>query len=198
MSCANRCFHVRKSYWLCLGLLSHLLWLSKAGSSQEVSATSNESFTVEGLHQDVEVVRDRWGIHHIYAQNEEDLFFTQGFLAARDRLFQFELWRRRATGTVAEILGSRELDRDIGARLLRPRVDLTSELQNYHDRGRTIIEAFVKGINKPTGDGDRALRNPPSGFRAFRIICGHPVARQSLKSSSLHSRDSWATLLLSS
>jgi penicillin amidase len=170
MSCANRCFHVRKRCWLCLGLLFHLLCLSKTGSSQEVSATSNESFTVEGLHQDVEVVRDRWGIHHIYAQNEEDLFFTQGFLAARDRLFQFELWRRRATGTVAEILGSRELDRDIGARLLRPRVDLNSELQNYHDRGRTIIEAFVKGINKQIELSAGKPESLPIEFKMLGII----------------------------
>ena len=58
-----------------------------------------------GLSQPVEIIRDRWGINHIYAQNEPDLFFAQGYAAAKDRLFQFELWRRQATGTVAEILG---------------------------------------------------------------------------------------------
>ena len=63
-----------------------------------------------GLTQPVEVIRDRWGLNHIYAQNEADLFLAQGYLAAKDRLFQFEVWRRRATGTVAEILGPRELD----------------------------------------------------------------------------------------
>ncbi len=54
-----------------------------------------------GLSQPVEVIRDRWGISHIYAQSEDDLFMAQGYLAAKDRLFQFEIWRRRATGTVA-------------------------------------------------------------------------------------------------
>ena len=58
-----------------------------------------------GLSQPVEILRDRWGINHIYAQNEADLFFAQGYAAAKDRLFQFEIWRRQATGTVAEILG---------------------------------------------------------------------------------------------
>src|SRR6185295_446659 len=72
---------------------------------------------VAGLSQPVEILRDRWGINHIYAKSEGDLFFAQGYAAARDRLFQFELWRRQATGTVAEILGPKELKRDIGTRL---------------------------------------------------------------------------------
>ncbi|MGH9160286.1 MAG: penicillin acylase family protein, partial [Vicinamibacteraceae bacterium] len=73
--------------------------------------------------------------------------FAQGYNAARDRLFQLEMWRRRATGTVAEILGAREVDRDIGARLLRYRGELGDELDHYHPRGRQIIEAFTAGIN---------------------------------------------------
>ena len=51
-----------------------------------------------GLIESVEIIRDRWGIPHIYAKNEHDLFFVQGYNAARDRLFQFEIWRRQATG----------------------------------------------------------------------------------------------------
>ena len=54
----------------------------------------------------MEILRDRWGIAHIYAQNEHDLFFAQGYNVARDRLFQLELWRRQATGTMAEIQGA--------------------------------------------------------------------------------------------
>lgn len=102
---------------------------------------------VAGLEAPVEIRRDHWGINHIYATTEHDLFFAQGYAAARDRLFQFELWRRRATGTVAELLGPRELQRDIGARLLRFRGDLETELRHYHPRGPAIIGAFVAGIN---------------------------------------------------
>ena len=102
---------------------------------------------VEGLDATVRIVTDRWGIAHIYAENEHDLFFAQGYNAAKDRLFQFELWRRQATGTVAEILGARELERDIGARLHRFRGDLTTEMNWYHDRGDQIIPAFVDGVN---------------------------------------------------
>jgi penicillin amidase len=77
-----------------------------------------EELAVSGLHAPVEILRDRWGVAHIYARDEHDLFFAQGYNIARDRLFQLELWRRQATGTLAEIQGKSALPRDIGARLL--------------------------------------------------------------------------------
>ena len=84
-----------------------------------ISKAQETSYTIQGLNEPVEIIVDVWGIPHIYAQNEADLFFAQGFNAARDRLFQFEVWRRQATGTVAEILGERELKREIGTRLFK-------------------------------------------------------------------------------
>ena len=110
-------------------------------------AAQAETLTLGGLRAPVEIITDRWGINHIYAEHEADLFFAQGYAAARDRLFQFEVWRRRATGTVAEILGRRELERDVGARLHQFRGDLTTEMNHYHERGAQIIPAFVAGIN---------------------------------------------------
>ena len=110
-------------------------------------AANQETLAVAGLTQPVEIVKDRWGISHIYAKNETDLFFAQGYNVARDRLFQLELWRRQATGTVAEILGRDELKRDIGNRLFQFRGDLTQELNWYHPHGAAIVDAFVKGIN---------------------------------------------------
>ena len=105
------------------------------------------TLTVPGLQAPVEIIRDRWGINHIYAETEYDLFFAQGYAAARDRLFQFEVWRAQATGTVAEMLGPDELRRDIGFRLFRYRGDMTAEMNHYHDRGSTIIPAYVDGVN---------------------------------------------------
>ncbi len=109
--------------------------------------TASDTVRLPGVSQPVEIRRDTWGISHIYAQNERDLFFAQGFNAARDRLFQFEMWRRRATGTMAELIGPRALDHDIGARLLRFRGSLRDELSHYHPRGVEIVTAFVAGIN---------------------------------------------------
>ncbi len=116
------------------------LWLS-----QYVSAQTN--LQLNGLNQAVEVVRDKWGVNHIYAKNEHDLFFAQGYLAAKDRLFQFEMWRRQATGTMAELMGDSVLKRDIGARLFSYRGDMEKELAHYHPRGKAIINAYVDGVN---------------------------------------------------
>lgn len=127
---------------------------------------------VPGLEAPVEIVRDRWGINHIYAASEADLFFAQGYAAARDRLFQFEIWRRRATGTVAEILGRRELPRDIGARLHRYRGDLDRELNHYHPRGRRIVEAFVAGVNAYVDEANAAPERLPIEFRMLGIRPG--------------------------
>ena len=109
--------------------------------------TPAESLKVSGLRAPVEIVRDNSGISHIYARNEHDLFFAQGYSAARDRLFQFEIWRRQATGTVSQLLGRRELERDIGARLFRYRGDMQRELNHYHPHGAAIVGAFVDGVN---------------------------------------------------
>ena len=133
---------------------------------------AQETLDTAGLIAPVEIVTDRWGISHIYAENEHDLFFAQGYAAARDRLFQFEIWRRRATGTVAEILGARELERDTGARLFRFRGDLTTEMRHYHERGDTIIPAFVDGVNAYI---DRTARDPdllPLEFELLGITPG--------------------------
>lgn len=127
---------------------------------------------IRGLEQSVEILKDRWGIAHIYAKTEHDLFFAQGYNAARDRLFQFEIWRRQATGTVAEILGKRELNRDIGTRLHLFRGDLSQELNFYHPRGELIVTAFVDGVNAYI---DEALEKPadlPIEFRLLGITPG--------------------------
>ena len=110
-------------------------------------AQRTDTLAIPGLRRPVEILRDRHGIAHIYAANEEDLFFAQGFSAARDRLFQLEIWRRQATGTVAELLGPREVARDAGTRLFRFRGDMQKELAHYHPRGASIVGAFVRGIN---------------------------------------------------
>jgi penicillin amidase len=67
---------------------------------------------VPGLKEPVEVLRDRWGIPHIYAKNADDLFFAQGFVAAQDRLFQIDLWRRTGVGETAEVVGKSGLEAD--------------------------------------------------------------------------------------
>lgn len=127
-----------------MSLLAVILSLPLSTLRAEEQATRVQ---VPGLSEAVEILTDRWGIAHIYARNQDDLFFAQGYNAARDRLFQLEIWRRRVTGTMAEIQGPKALDRDIGARLLQPRGDLRLDMYHYHPQGEQIITAFVNGIN---------------------------------------------------
>jgi len=116
--------------------------------------------SVRGLQQSVRVQRDRWGVAHIYAANQHDLFFAQGFVVAQDRLFQMELWKRSGQGRLAEILGPSAVQRDIHARLLGYRGDLDAEYKSYAPDTQEILEAFTSGINayleeiqKPGGIG---------------------------------------------
>jgi penicillin G amidase len=105
------------------------------------------TLNVHGLQQAVRVQRDRWGVAHIYAQNQHDLFFAQGFVVAQDRLFQMELWKRTGQGRLAEILGPRAVQRDVNARLLRYRGDLDAEYKSYAPDTKEILEAFTSGVN---------------------------------------------------
>lgn len=158
---------------------THLLALTAAALAASLHAGASgqprpaaATLRVAGLEQPVEIVRDRWGVNHIYAKTEHDLFFAQGYAAARDRLFQFEMWRRQATGTVAEILGREHLDRDIGARLHMFRGDLDAELAHYHPRGRAIVEAFVAGVNAYIAETERNPSLLPIEFAMLGIAPG--------------------------
>ena len=146
-----------------------LLALLVSGSAIPAQAPRADTLHLAGLARPVEVLRDRWGISHIYATNEHDLFFAQGYTAARDRAFQFEMWRRQATGTMSEVIGRRELVRDQGARLFKYRGSLAAELARYHPHGAAIVGAFVDGINAYV---DEAAHNPaliPAELRMLGI-----------------------------
>lgn len=110
-----------------------------------------------GLRERVEVIRDRWGVPHIYANNLDDLFFAQGFVQAQDRLWQMEMYRRTFEGTLAEIMGPDYVRHDQLARLLKYRGPFDDrEWTSYHPEGRRIFTAFAAGVNAYiTHAGDR-------------------------------------------
>jgi penicillin amidase len=110
-------------------------------------STIRGTLKLAGLRQPVTVLRDRWGVPHIYAQNEHDLFFAQGYVAAQDRLFQMELWKRSGQGRLAEVLGPSALPRDVYARLLQYRGNMQAEYASYSPDTQHILEAFTAGIN---------------------------------------------------
>lgn len=149
------------------GLLFAILLLPQS------SAARTTTYRLGGLSRQAEIVVDRWGIPHIYARTVEDLFFAQGFNAARDRLWQLDLWRRQGEGKLAEAFGPRFVDQDRASRLFLYRGDLDSEFSSYHPRGRQILTAFTNGINAYidlTRDRPDLL---PLEFKVTRSTPGH-------------------------
>jgi penicillin amidase len=106
-----------------------------------------DAIRIPGLDQQVEILRDRWGVPHIYASTTHDLFFAQGYITAKDRLFQIDLWRRAGTGRLAEILGPSAIERDKLARAVNYRGDWTVEWSAYGPDTKAIVTAFTNGIN---------------------------------------------------
>jgi penicillin amidase len=107
----------------------------------------NDDLAIPGLTDAVTIRVDPWGIPHIRASNLMDLFFGQGFNAARDRLWQMDLWRKRGLGLLAADFGPGYLEQDRAARLFLYRGDIAAEWACYSPDARAICEAFVSGIN---------------------------------------------------
>ncbi|HEX6317176.1 MAG TPA: penicillin acylase family protein [Gemmatimonadaceae bacterium] len=133
---------------------------------------------IPGLQDSVQIIRDRWGVPHIYAQNLDDLFFAQGFVQAQDRLWQMDMYRRTWSGELAEILGPSYVAHDRLARLLKFRGPLDDrEWTSYHPEGKRIFEAFARGINAFI---DQAGDNLPVEFKLTGLRPGRWTAETSL------------------
>jgi penicillin G amidase len=107
----------------------------------------SETVQLAGLKQPVDILVDHWGVPHIYARNEADLFFAQGFNVARDRLFQIDLWRRHGLGELAEVFGPEFVEQDKAARLLLYRGDMKKEWAAYSPDAESIATQFAAGVN---------------------------------------------------
>lgn len=112
-----------------------------------LTASESIEYKVNGLEADAEIRIDNWGVPHIYAQKHYDAFFVQGFNAARDRLWQIDLWRRRGLGELSEVLGPAFVEQDTAARLFLYRGSMFSEWLAYGSDAKRISESFTAGIN---------------------------------------------------
>ena len=131
-----------------------------------------ETVAAAGLDGEVEILIDRWGIPHIYAGTEAGAFFAQGWNAARDRLWQIDLWRKRGLGLMAGDLGSAYVERDRAARLLLYRGDMAAEWANYGASAQAWTTAFVAGINAHV---DLVEREPDRLPFEFRLLGTRPA-----------------------
>ena len=107
----------------------------------------NGRLSISGLGEDVEIIRDRWGVPHIYAGNETDLYFAQGFVHGQDRLWQMELSRRIGAGRLSELFGPSALETDRLARTLGFRRLAEASWAEIEESMRGALEAYAAGVN---------------------------------------------------
>ena len=132
-----------------LGLITAMpnTCLAQTQSSTPTAAVAEDRIVVSGLAAPAEILVDRWGIPHITAASQDDAFFAQGFNAARDRLWQIDLWRRRGLGLVSEVFGPAFVEQDRAARLFLFRSDMRTEWLSYGNGARRVATRFTDGIN---------------------------------------------------
>jgi penicillin amidase len=104
--------------------------------------------SVAGLGAPVEVIRDRWGVPHIFARNERDLFLAQGWVHAQDRFWQMEFNRRVASGQLASTLGAPLVDTDRLLRTYGLRRAAERDLQRLDPDTRLLLQAYADGVNR--------------------------------------------------
>jgi penicillin G amidase len=162
--------------FLCLLLLFSLTYPTHLSvSAQEGQSAKSNTIQIKGLIDKVTIRRDDRGIPYIEAMNDEDLYLAQGYVAASDRLWQMELFRRSARGELAEILtagpNNQALEQDKQHRLLGFAQASEAEAAQASPKERTLLEAYAKGVNTYIDSlDDKSL--PPE----FRILQFRPRA----------------------
>lgn len=103
--------------------------------------------TAAGLSAPAQIIRDKWGVPHIYADNDHDLFFAQGYAHAQDRLWQMEMNRRTGTGTLSAALGAGLLETDQLIRTMGWPQAAQKDWEALDDDSRAILTAYSEGVN---------------------------------------------------
>jgi penicillin amidase len=105
------------------------------------------SVHLNGLHASVEILIDTYGVPHIYAQNEDDLYFAQGYMHAQERLWQMELNRRIGSGRLSELFGEIALETDRFSRRLGMHRSAAEEVERLSAHNSQVLGAYAQGIN---------------------------------------------------
>ena len=142
---------------LTLAVLGAWAWLERSLPQLDGSVA------VSGLGQDVEIVRDKEGVPHIFAKSERDGWYAMGYAHAQDRLWQMEFQRRVAQGRLSEFLGERAyqvdlLMRTLGIARLSERI-----VEGLDADTRANLEAYAAGVNAFLASGPVL----PIEFQAF-------------------------------
>jgi len=116
---------------------------------------------INGIQERTEVLFDEYGIPHIYAENEQDLFFTFGYVHAMERLFQMEMIRRLGSGRLAEILGEELIETDKLFRILgianKAKINAKNIESKKHLPFYKAASAYLEGVNAFIEHGQKPL-----------------------------------------
>lgn len=109
-----------------------------------------------GIGADVSIVRDRYGVPHIFGETEADIFFGLGYAHAQDRFFQMDMMRRYVHGRLSEVLGERAIRVDARNRIRGYHLVAEAAVDNLGPEARAAVEAYTAGVNA------RLARGTPS------------------------------------
>jgi len=127
-------------------LLALIALLALPGASLAHRAKA-ETVDVAGLERKASVLRDTFGVPHVFAKSEHDAYFMVGYLHAQDRLFQMDSSRRQASGTLAELVGPSALEDDAALRTVGLRRAAVRSLGAISPQSRAVLEAYADGVN---------------------------------------------------
>jgi penicillin amidase len=132
--------------------LGTLLVISLAGAAANPPGQARDTtITLAQLHGPARILRDVDGIPHIYAHDEHDAVLLQGWVTAQDRLFQIDVLRRQASGTLAELLGTAALASDVELQTIGLRRAAQRSLDAYSPQMRAALQTYADGVNAYAG-----------------------------------------------
>ncbi|MFQ6083968.1 MAG: penicillin acylase family protein [Candidatus Aminicenantia bacterium] len=135
--------------WIILGLFLVIVIVVLCGAYLFYSSLpkTKGEIALKGISEEVEIIRDKWGVPHIYAQNEKDLFFACGYVHAQDRLWQMELMRRAGSGRLSEIFGEVTVETDKLLRVLGLKKAAEKDLAKLSPKMKKLLTAYKDGVN---------------------------------------------------
>jgi penicillin G amidase len=136
------------------------------GSSDENAATPESSATP---YEKASILRDEYGVPHIYAATEAALWYANGYAQGQDRLWQADVLRRTATGTSAEFFGSSAVEGDLFARtLFGSQAERTAIVAAAPVQTRQVLDSFAAGMNDWINEATQTGQLPPE-YAAFGV-----------------------------
>ncbi len=147
---------IKKIVWtfiILLGVIAGAIYFWLNSLKPEYSG----SISLKGLTSQTDIHYDKWGVPHIYAQNESDAYFDLGYVVAQDRLFQLEMIRRLASGRLSEVLGNEMFKTDKFFRTIGLNTHAEWSAKEFEKRAGDTIQAatsaYINGVNAYISDG---------------------------------------------